>query len=177
MSEGTILSIHLVRMPDGPPERVESIVAITDHGLEGDQSLYEHSLRVPLILAGPGIPKDKYYISMCYNMDLYPTVGNLVGAPVPSSVEGKSLLPVLTAQATEIRHTIFAAHEDTLRSIRDYRWKLIFFPQIDRYQLFNLRDDPEEMNDLFPSGEHGRDINRLRIQMAAWQSSFDDPLR
>jgi len=151
--------------------------AVGSHGLAGGQNLYEHSIRVPLVLSGPGIPGGKQYISMCYQMDVYPTVGALVGAAVPGTIEGKSLLPILTARGTGIRNTIYAAYTDKQRSIRDYRWKLIFYPQTDRYQLFNLRNDPDEADDLFSSGGHGRDINRLRIQLSAWQSSLDDPLR
>ena len=114
---------------------------------------------------------------MCYNMDLYPTIAGLIGMSVPATVEGKSLLPILASRAGQVRTTIYAASMDTQRSIRDYHWKLIFYPRTERYQLFNLRDDPEEVNDVFLSGEHGKAINRLRIQLSAWQSSFDDPLR
>ncbi len=155
----------------------DSGLAMGSHGLMADQNLYEHSIRVPLILSGPGIPRDKQYITLSYQMDVYPTLCEMISLKVPDSVEGKSLLPVLRVKAGEIRSTVFAAYLDQQRAVRDYRWKLIYYPQINRYQLFNLRNDPDEQNDLFPSGDHGRDINRLRIQLDAWQSSLDDPLR
>lgn len=142
-------------------------LAVGSHGLRGDQNLYEHSVRVPLILAGPGIPRHKHYISTCCQMHVYPTIGEMIGVTLPATLEGKSLLPILTAQASEIRRTIYAAYQDKQRSIRDYRWKLIYYPQINRYQLFNLRNDPDEIDDQFLSGENGRDINRLRIQLSA----------
>ena len=152
-------------------------LAIGSHGLLGKQNLYEHSVRVPLIAAGPGIPRDEEYFQLCYQMDVYPTLCELTHSSVPDSVEGVSLLPVLNAEAGSVRTTVYAAYSDVQRSVRDHRFKLIYYPEISRYQLFNLRNDPDETVDLFGSGEHGRVINRLRIQLAAWQSSLNDPLR
>ncbi len=152
-------------------------LALGGHGLTGSGNLYEDSIRVPLILSGPGIPRDHRFIALCYQLDVYPTLCDVTGAGMPDSVEGKSILPILNTKAGDIRTTIFAAYLDRQRAVRDHRWKLIYYPQTGNYQLFNLRNDLEETTDLFSSGEHGRDINRLRIQLSAWQSSLDAPLR
>lgn len=155
----------------------DSGLAIGSHGLLGKQNLYEHSILVPLIMTGPGIPRNMEYVSICYQMDVFPTLCELTNSKVPESIEGQSLLPIINAKAGRLRTSIYSAYLDKQRSVRDYRFKLIYYPEMDKYQLFNLRNDPDEMVDLFQSGKHGREINRLRIQLAAWQSSLNDPLR
>ena len=152
-------------------------LALGSHGMLGKQNLYEHSTRIPLIFSGPGIQRDQDHIAMCYQMDILPTICDLTGTKIPGTIEGKSLMPILKLKASRVRSTLFAAYGDQQRSVRDYRFKLIFYPKSGRYQLFNLRSDPVEMNNLFDSGKHGREINRLRIQLGALQTSLQDPLR
>ena len=59
----------------------DSGVARGSHGLIGKQNLYEHSVRVPLIISGPGIPAGKRTDAMCYLFDVLPTLGKLCGVP------------------------------------------------------------------------------------------------
>src|SRR5262249_12278494 len=70
-------------------------LAIGSHGLFGKQNLYEHSMRSPLIVAGPGVPRGKRADAMCYLMDIFPTLGALAGVTPPDGNEGVSLAPVL----------------------------------------------------------------------------------
>ena len=48
-------------------------LAVGSHGLRGKQSMYEHTIGVPLILAGPGVPQGKRSPAQCYLRDLFPT--------------------------------------------------------------------------------------------------------
>lgn len=155
----------------------DSGMAMGSHGLMGKQNLYEPSIRVPLIFSGLDVPHAKQHIALCYLLDVYPTIGELTGVKTPASLEGKSLVPVIHYQAGDIRKAIFAAYDDQQRMVRDYRWKLIWYPPANRYQLFDLRTDEAEQNDLFNSGNQGPEINRLRIQMQALQTSLKDPVR
>lgn len=99
----------------------DSGFAMGSHGLMENQNLYEHSIRVLLILSGPGIPRDKRFITLCYQMDVYPTLCEMLSVKAPDTVEGKSILPVLRVKAGEIRSTIFSAYMDQQRAVRDYR--------------------------------------------------------
>ena len=69
-------------------------LAVGSHGLFGKQSLYEHSMKSPLIFAGPGIPRGRS-AALAYLYDIFPTVCDLAGVVVPPSVDGKSLVPVI----------------------------------------------------------------------------------
>ena len=67
----------------------DSGVARGSHGLIGKQNCYEHSMGVPLLIAGPGIPSGRRTEAMCYLFDVLPTLGKLCGVPPPSTSEGQ----------------------------------------------------------------------------------------
>ena len=69
-------------------------LAIGSHGLLGKQSMYDHSVKVPLIIRGPGIPTHKVSHALVYLYDLFPTVCEAAGIEVPGTVEGRSFLKV-----------------------------------------------------------------------------------
>ncbi len=66
----------------------DSGVARGSHGLIGKQNLYEHSIRIPLIVAGPGIAKDQTTDALCYLFDLLPTLGKRCGIASPNASDG-----------------------------------------------------------------------------------------
>src|SRR5260370_29375322 len=70
-------------------------LAVGQHGLLGKQNLYDHSIRVPLIMSGRGVPGGKRADTLCYLLDLFPTLCDLTGLPTPSPLEGRSLQPAL----------------------------------------------------------------------------------
>ena len=82
-------------------------LAVGSHGLMGKQNMYEHTIRVPLVMAGPGIPKDKRNTALCYLRDLFPTTCELVGLPIPESVEGRSLKPVIREEKNSVYSEIY----------------------------------------------------------------------
>ena len=81
-------------------------LAIGQHGLMGKQNIYEHSVGVPLVMAGPGIPQNERREQLCYLLDVYPTLCELCGVEIPASVEGKSLLPVLQNADARVREDV-----------------------------------------------------------------------
>jgi len=122
-------------------------LAIGSHGLFGKQNLYEDGMKVPLIIAGPGIPRGSSD-ALVYLHDIYPTVCDLVGSPAPGSLDGKSLAPIVRGKAAGVRDTLFLAYRSVQRAVRNDEWKLIRYPEINTSQLFNLQNDPDETNDL-----------------------------
>ena len=74
-------------------------IAIGSHGLLGKQNLYDHSMKAPLVFAGPGIPRGRSD-ALVYLFDIYPTACDLVGAAVPGEIDGRSFRPVLDGKAT-----------------------------------------------------------------------------
>lgn len=148
-------------------------LAVGSHGLMGKQSLYEHSMKVPLVFAGPGIPRG-CSDALVYLLDIYPTVCELVGAPVPEGLDGRSLAPVIAGEAAGVRDTLFTAYRDVQRAVRDQRWKLIRYPQIDRTQLFDLQQDPDELHDLSGDPAQAGRMRRLTELLRAWQQQLGD---
>lgn len=153
-------------------------LALGSHGLLGKQNLYEHSMRAPLIFAGPRIPAAKTQ-ALAYLLDLLPTVCGLTSIPIPENLDGKDLTPVIMGHQATVRKTLGLAYRDVQRAIRDERWKLICYPQINHQQLFDLVDDPGERNDLSTKDETLLHQQRLQTALLAWQAELGDkqPLR
>jgi|GEM_PF-195939 arylsulfatase A-like enzyme len=142
------------------------------HGLMGKQNLYEE-FKSPLLLAGPGIPHGRSE-ALVYLFDLFPTCCALAGVPIPKGLEGANLVPILKGETPRVRDWLFAAYKDCQRMVRDQRWKLLWYPKMDRFQLFDLANDPWEMNDLVDKPEYQTKIVELTKRLAEQQAFFDD---
>jgi arylsulfatase A-like enzyme len=151
-------------------------LAVGSHGLMGKQNMYEHTIRVPLVMAGPGIPKGKRNEALCYLRDLFPTICDLIGLPIPKSVEGRSLKPVIREEKNSVYSEIYGYFRDKQRMVRDKRWKLIHYPEIDRYQLFDLNKDPFEKNDLIGKDHHAQVVRHLQSLLAQKMKQWEVPL-
>ena len=151
-------------------------LALGSHGLMGKQNMYDHTIGVPLVLAGPGIPRDGRFAAQTYLRDLYPTVCDLAGIPIPATVEGRSLVPALTGRVAQIHPEIYAYwhrpdHPGELpiqRMVRNDRWKLIHYAHLNRHQLFDLENDPDELQDLSADPRHRSVLAGLQRQLTDW---------
>jgi arylsulfatase A-like enzyme len=150
-------------------------VGIGSHGIRGKQNMYEHTIGVPMIIAGPGIPRGERRDAQVYLRDLYPTVCELSSVEIPDTVEATSFAGVLQGRQRTIHPHVFGYFRDKQRMIRTDRWKLIHYPHLDRYQLFDLRDDPDERHDLAGDPRHQPTRDELRATLAAWQKEVNDP--
>ena len=149
-------------------------LAIGSHGLLGKQNLYEHSMKVPLIIAGPGIPAGTEKDALVYLFDLYPTLAELCGLSSPEGADGQSLQEVIAGRSEGVRTSLFTAYRQTVRALRTKEWKLIRYPERDHTQLFNLADDPLELNNLAGlPGQQGR-VKEMTELLGQWQSMAGD---
>ncbi len=149
-------------------------LALGSHGLLGKQSVYEHSMRSPLIIAGPGIPAGQTTEAFTYLFDIFPTVCDVAGITPPDNLAGSSLKPLWKDPNAKIRDSVFLPFTGIMRSVRDDRWKLIVYPQIDYRQLFDLKNDPHETKNLADDpAQHDR-IERLTSLMKDWQKKVGD---
>ena len=155
-------------------------LALGAHGLLGKQNLYEESLRIPMIFAGPGATAstvDERFISL---FDVMPTVASMLGISPPVTSEGSAFLG---AAAAFSRPDGYYQYRDIHRAIRTSdRWKLIGYrltatgAAFDRVQLFNLDADPIEMNDLSARDEYQVKLTELQSLLATERARYDDPL-
>jgi arylsulfatase A-like enzyme len=149
-------------------------LALGSHGLFGKQNLYDHATHEPLIFAGPGIPTGQRRDALCYLFDIFPTLGELAGVAAPAGNEGVSLLPAIQGAPQAGREAIFTAYRSFQRAVRDDRWKLIVYPQINKRQLFDLRNDPYETNDLAGDPGQTAELARLTALLESSQRKFND---
>ena len=149
-------------------------LSLGEHGLLGKQNLYEFGgMQVPLIFAGPGVPKGDSK-ALVYLFELYPTLCELAGIPVPVGLDAKSLAPVIKGKQPKVRDCLFTAYKDCQRSIRDDRWKLIRYPLIDKTQLFDLQNDPHEMTDLSANLEYAGKVKGLMALLEKTRKEYGD---
>ncbi len=148
-------------------------IAIGSHGLLGKQNLYDHSMKVPLILAGPGIPHATSE-ALVYLFDVYPTVCDLTGVRRPAGIDGRSFRQVIEGRRVMIRPELFLAYLDLQRAVRDTRWKLIRYPHVNVTQLFDLREDPDETRNLASQEAYAPRVRSMFERLKILQGQFGD---
>jgi arylsulfatase A-like enzyme len=152
-------------------------LALGQHGLMGKQSIYEHSVRVPLVFTGPDIPRGLKVDNFVYLLDIYPTLCDLLRIEVPSSVEGKSFASMFSNPKIETRANLYLAYADLIRGIRTRKYKLIEYRgYANTTQLFDLENDPYETNDLSSKEEYARVIAELRLELEKFKDEWGDKL-
>lgn len=151
-------------------------LAIGQHGLMGKQNLYEHSIKVPLLISGPGIPADKTDDSLVYLLDIYPTLCELCGVGIPASVEGMSFAGRFSDTPEGGREELYLAFQSRLRGIIRDGYKLIEYRTEDLKlsQLFDLRNDPWEKNNLFGLDGSEKIVASLRERMFELRDEWND---
>lgn len=151
-------------------------LALGSHGLLGKQNLYEHSTKVPLIISGPGIPKKQTAQSLVYLFDLFPTLIDYLDFEIPIELDGKSLMKIINQEEKQVRSTLYTAYRNTVRAVRDEEWKLIYYPQIGVSQLFNLKQDPDELNNLALEPDFQNKVAEMMNQLNLNRTAFDDTI-
>jgi arylsulfatase A-like enzyme len=142
------------------------------HGLMGKQNLYEH-FKSPCIFAGPGIPRGRS-AALAHMHDLFPTLCDLARIPIPPSVDGRSLAPVIAGRRREVREAAFAVYKDVQRMVRRGNWKLLWYPKIAKFQLFDVVRDPWELDDLAAKPAHAARLAEMKQLLAREQDAHGD---
>ena len=152
-------------------------LAVGRHGLLGKQNMYDHSIRVPLMVKGPGIAKGNGVTSNVYLQDVMATSLELAGITKPNYVEFKSFLSHAKGESSEqIYPSIYCGYIDLQRMIRKDGFKLIVYPKIGKVKLFDMQNDPDEMNNLSEKSEYKTKIKSLFDDLLALQNEMDDEL-
>jgi arylsulfatase A-like enzyme len=154
-------------------------LALGQHGLLGKQSVYEHSVHVPLIFLGPGIPEGKKREDLCYLSDIFRTVCDIAGIKKPDSVEGESLVPAISNQARKARDVLYFSYRHFQRAVRSRRWKLILYnvQGTKHTQLFDMENDPWEMNNLADDPSQAKRVREMTELLRSKMAESDDPVR
>lgn len=150
-------------------------LAVGQHGLLGKQNMYDHSVRVPFLVAGPGVAAGEKISEPIYLQDVMPTTLELSGIEQPEHVEFHSLLPLLEGGESPYE-TIYGCYLEKQRSIRTDRYKLIAYPNAGTLRLFDVEKDPLEMNDLAGEAAMKGVVSELFSQLVELQESMNDQL-
>jgi arylsulfatase A-like enzyme len=147
------------------------------HGLVGKQNMYDHSMRVPLIVVGPDIPENEKRDMQVYLQDIMATTLDLAEIEKPEYVEFNSLMPMINNQSVKGGYDdIYGAYMDLQRMVRTDKYKMIVYPRAKKIRMFDMENDPMEMNDLADNPE----FNELKIELAQklkkQQAEMDDAL-
>jgi arylsulfatase A-like enzyme len=153
----------------------DSGAARGSHGLIGKQSLYEHSVRVPLVIAGPGVAAGASTEALCYLHDLFPTLAPLCGVPPLAGREGKDLSPLLRDPSRPGRPDLIFAYRGFQRALATPDWKLIRYPRANQVQLFDLREDPSETADLSRDPRHQERLREMTDSLEKELAQAGDP--
>ena len=156
------------------------IIVTSDHGeeflehgkLRHGLQLYDESIRVPLIIWNPEFIKRGRIEEQVETVDIYPTICKILGIEIPGEIQGKSLFPVTELKSlspyaySQTEHAfIFGKGRVMKNSIRTTKWKLIFTPFENKYELYSILDDENEKTDLFANHPIGV---KLKDKLEQW---------
>ncbi|MBX2925929.1 MAG: sulfatase-like hydrolase/transferase [Chitinophagaceae bacterium] len=138
-------------------------LAVGQHGLLGKQSLYEHSVRVPLVMAGPGIKKDNRYNGYVYLYDVFATLREAAGFKSPLQDDGISFAGALKNEPFGGRDHLFFVYANLQRAVKKNGLKLIRYNVNgeSKTQLFDLNKDPYEMKDVSGDKQYTSSLKKL----------------
>ena len=134
-----------------------------DHGLSQKWSMYDVITRTPVIAWAPGrFAAETKVDGLCQLFDLGPTILELAGVEIPEHFEAKSLLSAMEGKAWKPRDRIYCEQAadpaltgiDYITMVRSTAWKLVHLKGTTEGQLFDLQNDPEEINNLWDTSEH-----------------------
>ena len=158
-------------------------------GLYDKRFMYEPGLRVPLLARGPGIKPASTPDAFVANIDLAPTFLDLAGLPIPDSMQGRSLVPLLHGQTPDdwrtsvyYRYYHDPGHHNTAAhyGVRTATHKLIYYWKKDAYEMFDLTADPcEQHNLLFHPDEANKPeiaakFAELKTEISRLQKQYKD---
>lgn len=160
-----------------------------DLGLYDKRFMYEPGLRVPLLARGPGLKTGHLPAQLVANIDLAPTFLDLAGLPVPASMQGRSLAPLMRGTApTHWRSSVYyryyhdPGHHRTAAhlGVRTATHKLIHYWKPDAYEMFDLSSDPTEQRNLLHPAADARTpevaakFAELKAEIARLQKEYQD---
>jgi arylsulfatase A-like enzyme len=151
-------------------------LAVGQHGLMGKQNLYDHSVRVPFLVSGPGLEGGGRISEPIYYQDVMPTTLELAGIERPAHVSFQSLLPMMRGERGSHYPSIYTAYVDLQRSVTMDGWKLLVYPRAGIHRLYYVAQDPHEIHDLAGDARHAARLDALLAELKRWQRETGDSL-
>jgi len=154
-----------------------------EHGWFDKRFMYEESFRTPLLMRLPSTIKKGKIDQLVQNIDFAPTFLDLAGVEIPEAIQGESLVPLLKGDTANWRESIYYHYYEypgphsvkRHYGIRTDRYKLIhFYNDINQWELYDLQEDPNEVNDLYGKEGYEEITQSLFNQMVDLQTLYND---
>ena len=151
---------------------------LTDHGHSQKWTMYDLITQIPLIVWSPGrFPAGHVVESLCQQMDLGPTILDLAGIETPDTMEAITMLPAMKGEAWDGRPYVYAeqakdgilTHADFMTMVRSERWKIVQFLDEAYGQLFDMKNDPQEVNNLWDCPDHQNAKQEMLAELREWR--------
>lgn len=155
-----------------------------EHGLYDKRIMYEEALRMPLLVRWPGrVAAGKVSDALVLNIDFAPTILDIARSEPHAGIQGRSFLPLLTGRQpddwrTSMYYRYYRSHFETEPhfGVRTQTHKLIYFDDIDQWEMFDLKSDPTEMHNLAEMPAHREKFQELKAELNRLQAQVgDDP--
>lgn len=156
-----------------------------EHGWYDKRFMYEESLSMPLVARLPGaIPAGQINEDIVLNLDFAPTILDYADVDIPAEFQGASLRPVMAGNTPQDwRTSMYYQYYEYPHGwhsvkrhygVRTDRYKLIhFYNDIDEWEFYDLKEDPEEMNNLINSELHSGIISSLKNEIEKLREEID----
>ncbi|HSW44026.1 MAG TPA: sulfatase [Phycisphaerae bacterium] len=155
-----------------------------EHGWFDKRWMYEESLHMPLIVRWPGEVKpgsvDTHLVS---NLDFAETFLEMAGVPVPTDMQGRSLVRLLKGESpADWRKTFYYRYYEYPQphrvpphfGVRTERHKLIYYPMTDEWELFDLQKDPQEMRSAYRDAAYAETVKELKAELERLREQYQD---
>ena len=157
-------------------------VYLGEHRLEEKAAAYQAAPRVPLVIRGPGVPQGVTRSQMALNNDLAPTFASWAGVTPPNFVDGRSLVPLLSASLPASWRTAFLVEHRSSReeysyvkaipeyyAVRTTQYSYVEYPTTGEKELYDLTADPQELTSIHRSASPAL-LSSLKTRLDALKS-------
>ncbi len=158
-----------------------------EHGWFDKRFMYEESMRTPLLVKWPGkVAAGSTSDKLVQNLDYAQTMLEIAGVKAPDDMQGRSLAPLLRGENPDWRESLYYHYYEGADSwhrvakhegIRTERYKLIHFYPLGYWELYDLKEDPQEMNNLYDNPAYATVTNQLKVKLDNLRSSYKVPDR
>ena len=155
-------------------------LAVGQHGWLGKEDIYEHGVRIPLIMAGPGIAENTRNDAYVYLYDIFPTLCENIGIEIPASVDGRSFADLLDGEHGEsFRDELYLIFDQFVRGVKDDRYKLIEYrngdDEGDKWTfLYDIKNDPWETRNLASDENYKDKIAEMRKKILSHRDEWEE---
>ncbi len=155
-------------------------LAVGQHGWLGKEDIYEHGVRIPLIMAGPGIAENAKNNAYVYLYDVFPTLCEKLGIEIPDSVDGKSFARLLDGNHGEhFRDNLYLIFDEFVRGVKDDSYKLIEYRNGDNEEdkwtfLYDIENDPWETRNLATDEGFNDKVAEMREKIIRYRDEWEE---